>query len=79
MKMTCQEFVDRLAPFLAAGLAGEPSRGAAEHAASCRSCRDYAWSYRHTIRLARSAFHGQSIPAADSLVSRILAARGRQA
>jgi hypothetical protein len=77
--MTCHDFIEALARYLARELPRVSQRRAAAHVASCRPCNDYLHGYREAIRIARSAFDQDAVPADDGLISRILAARDPRA
>jgi anti-sigma factor RsiW len=77
--VTCREFVEFLAEYLAGRL--PPGRSATfdAHLAECPSCLRYTRTYRQTIRLGQDAFRcpDERVPAGvpEDLVRAILAAR----
>ena len=80
--MTCREFADFIADYLAGELPSE-SRGAFEHHLRlCVNCQKYLAGYRATVTLGQRAFvdDDEAVPAEvpEELVEAILAAKGRQ-
>lgn len=77
--MTCREFADFMAEYLAGELPG-PSRAAFDrHLALCPNCRTYLAGYKDTVTLGKAAFDDEeaavppSVP--EQLVKAILDAR----
>ena len=80
--MTCREFADFMADYLACELA-DPVRAAFDrHLALCPNCRRYLAGYEATVKLGQAAFDDgdAAIPAdvPEDLVKAILDARTRR-
>ncbi len=79
--MTCREFTEFLAAYLAAELAPAEMETFERHLAVCEACTNYLASYRTTIDLSRAAFKKPESPVPEAvpedLIRAILAARKR--
>ena len=77
--MTCREFTEFLADYLAGELPESQHTAFAAHLASCPACATYMKSYAQTVRLAKTAYAEPDDPvpddAPDELAQAILAAR----
>jgi len=77
--MTCREFVDFIADYLAGELAPDERASFEGHLAVCPACVTYLKDYRATLRLGRIAFDDPDASVTDrvpqGLVKAILAAR----
>ena len=80
--MTCREFAELLADYLAGGLAGDPRAQFEHHLTLCPNCQRYLDGYRATVRLGKAAFADGDAPlpadVPEDLVKAILAAHGKQ-
>ncbi len=54
--LSCREFVEFLADYLAGKLPGDQTGRFDRHLAGCPACATYASTYEDTIRLGRDAF-----------------------
>lgn len=79
MNVTCREFADFMADYLAGELAPELRQPFDYHLTLCANCQRYLASYRETVSLGRRAFDDEdaAVPAEvpEDLVKAILAAR----
>lgn len=79
--LTCREFVEFLADYLAGQLPPAEHARFRVHLARCPACANYAHSYRQAVRAGREALlcPGDRLPGEvpDELVRAILAARGQ--
>ena len=77
--MTCREFADFLADYLAGDLRPETHAAFERHLSLCVNCVRYLDQYRQTIVLGRRAFEDATAPipeeVPDDLVRAIIAAR----
>ena len=77
--MTCREFAEFIADYLAGELATETRAQFERHLKACRNCVAYLSNYRDTIALGRAAFvdDDASVPSdvPDDLVQAILDSR----
>jgi anti-sigma factor RsiW len=76
--LSCREFVEFLADYLAGGLPQERLDAFNAHLAACPSCASYMRSYLEAVRLGRlAARYGQPAPedVPAELIRAILAAR----
>ena len=80
--MTCREFADFMADYLADELPPDLRRPFDDHLSVCVNCQRYLTSYRETIALGKGAFADDdaAVPAdvPEELVKAILAARQRR-
>ena len=80
--MTCREFADFMADYLAGELSMAAKAEFDHHLGLCVNCRKYLTGYEATVKLGRAAFEDDSsalppdVP--EPLVKAILAARARQ-
>jgi anti-sigma factor RsiW len=79
--VTCREFAEFIADYLAEGLAAETRAAFEHHLRLCANCQKYLDGYRTTIELGRHAFDDLDAPVPadmpEELVRAILAARPR--
>jgi anti-sigma factor RsiW len=79
--MTCREFAEFLADYLANELPSDVEASFERHMRNCPNCRRYLASYRETVALGRKAFDDESasVPTdvPEGLVQAILQARNR--
>lgn len=79
--MTCREFADFIAEYLAGELPAEARAAFDHHLGLCVNCRKYLTSYEETVKLGKRAFDEESaqLPSdvPQQLVDAILAARKR--
>lgn len=77
--MTCREFAEFIAQYLAGELASPEREAFDRHLSLCRNCARYLEQYRHTVEAGRRAFaiDDSPVPAdvPDDLVDAILRAR----
>lgn len=77
--MTCREFAEFIAEYLADGLPAPQRDDFARHLARCSNCARYLDQYRRTIELGRAAFADEEsmLPSdvPDDLIAAILRAR----
>jgi anti-sigma factor RsiW len=77
--VTCREFADFMAEYLAGDLAPDLQRPFDHHLSVCVNCQRYLTSYRETVALGKRAFADDdaALPAdvPDELLKAILAAR----
>ena len=77
--MTCRDFADFLADYLAGDLPKDVLASFDEHIAVCPNCVRYLAHYRESIALGRQAFRdldaGVASDVPEDLISAILAAR----
>ncbi len=80
--MTCREFADFMADYLARELPAAARAEFDHHLDLCVNCRKYLTGYEATVKLGRAAFEdqGAALPpdVPERLVKAILAARARQ-
>ena len=80
--MTCREFADFMADYLAGELPAAARAEFDHHLELCVNCRKYLTGYEATVKLGRAAFEdqGAALPpdVPEPLVKAILAARARQ-
>ena len=80
--MTCREFADFMADYLAGELPAAARAEFDHHLDLCVNCRKYLTGYEATVKLGRAAFEdqGAALPrdVPEPLVKAILAARARQ-
>ncbi len=79
--MTCREFADFMADYLAGELPAAARAEFDHHLDLCVNCRKYLTGYEATVKLGRAAFEDQGALPPDvpePLVKAILAARARQ-
>ena len=80
--MTCREFADFMADYLAGELPADARAEFDLHLGLCVNCRKYLTGYEATVKLGRAAFEDESsalppdVP--EPLVKAILAARARR-
>lgn len=79
--MTCQEFADFIADYLAGALSDEQMAIFERHMAMCPDCINYLRTYEETVELEKALFTraGEEVPAEvpEDLVTAILDARSR--
>ena len=77
--MTCREFTDFIADYLAGEIPEDVRRTFAEHLEICENCRRYLSGYQETVTLGRHAFDDDSAPlprdVPEDLIRAVLAAR----
>lgn len=79
--MTCREFAEFIADYLADEMPADSRALFERHLSRCNNCRGYLSRYKATIELGRSAFADENaeVPAdvPEDLVKAILASRKR--
>lgn len=79
--MTCQEFADFIADYLAGALSDEQMAIFERHMAMCPDCINYLRTYEETVELEKALFTraDEEVPAEvpEDLVTAILDARSR--
>lgn len=79
--MTCREFADFIADYLAGELPSQTLARFEHHLSLCPNCKRYLDGYRATVNLGKAAFGAAdaAVPddVPDDLVKAILAARGK--
>jgi anti-sigma factor RsiW len=79
--VTCREFADFIAGYLAGDIAPAVRREFEHHLEICENCRRYLASYQESVALGRHAFDDERAALPDDvpedLLKAILAARGR--
>jgi predicted anti-sigma-YlaC factor YlaD len=80
--VTCREFADFVADYLAHELTADVRRAFDHHLRICANCRKYLTGYEETVRLGKSAFDDENaaVPpeVPEELVKAILDARPRR-
>jgi anti-sigma factor RsiW len=80
--VTCREFADFMADYLAGELSPDLRRSFDHHLGLCVNCQRYLTSYREAVALGKRAFADDdaALPAdvPEELVKAILAARSRR-
>ena len=80
--MTCREFADFMADYLADDLSADVRQAFDHHLSICENCRKYLTGYQETVRLGKSAFDNEKLTVPpdvpEELVKAILDARLRR-
>lgn len=70
--MTCREFAEFIADYLATELPPEVGARFDEHLAVCPNCQRYLRSYEDTIKLGKAAFSTDDVPLPEEVPEQLI-------